>query len=174
MAFTVQAPWSSRELSQTAMQQAILGQVADKTCWRIEKYLGSMLYLDFGGEIAVPTVRQGTILQGEAMLGIRDCYWNLFRDGQTIVDSESISDDNACEKLSCIKGVRLSDFAVHEGLTVDFIFSNNVVLSLDTTNKYSTDSDIAELVMPDGKIYIIRPDGRLFLSDEVSKARFAQ
>ncbi|MFL9923498.1 hypothetical protein PQR62_04425 [Herbaspirillum lusitanum] len=174
MVFTTLAPWRRQQLSERGMRQAILDHVADKVCWRIGKYLGSMLYMDFGGEVQITNVRKGLIRQGEAMLGIRDCFWSLSSEAQVIVDSESISDENASEKLSCIEGAYLRDFAVHESVAVDFIFSSNVVLSLNTTNRYATDDDIAEFVAPDGRIYIIRPDGILFLSDEVSKIRFVR
>jgi hypothetical protein len=174
MAFTTEAPWPSQQLTESAMRQAILDQITEKACWRVGKYLGSMLYLDFGGEIQIPSMRQGMIRQGEAMLGIRDCYWGLSSQAEVIVDSETISDDNASEKLKGIEGMLLRDFIVHEAIAVDFVFSNNVVLSLDTTNRYVTDDDIAEFTAPDGRIYTIKPDGKLYLSDEVSKARFAQ
>lgn len=174
MAFTTDAPWPSQHLTESEMRHAILDQITDKACWRVGKYVGSMLYMDFGGEVQISTVRQGLVRQGEAMLGIRDCFWTLSDEGQMIVDSEAISDENASEKLKCIEGALLHDFAVHESVAVDFVFSNNVVLSLDTTNRYATDDDIAEFVAPDGRIYTIRPDGMLFLSDEVSKTRFVR
>lgn len=174
MAFTQKAPWSSKQLTSSAMRRAVVDSVAGKSCWRVEKYLGSMLYMDFGGVLQVPSIRKGIIPQGEAMLGVRDCYWTLSRQQNLIVNSEIISDENALERLSCLNRTFLCDFVLHEGATADFVFSNNVVLSLDTTNKNLTEDDIAEFVAPDGRIYAIRPNGQLFLTDFVSKARFSK
>jgi hypothetical protein len=173
MTFTTEAPWRGRELSESEMRQVMLDQISDKVCWRVGKYLGSMLYMDFGGVIQTRTVRR-TILLGEATLGIRDCFWILADGGRVIVDSESITDENVAEKLKCLEGVFLRNLVVRESNTVDLVFSNYVVLSLDTSNKYDAEDDIAEFVAPNGRIYTIRPDGSFFLSDEVDTARFVQ
>ena len=174
MAHTRQAPWPSQRLSEEEMRTAILNQVLDKACWRGAKYLGSMLYFDLGGKIEIPSVRQGVIVQGEAMLGIRDCYWTLLHNKQVITDSDSIGDEDALEKLGCVQQTFLCDFVVPEPGLVNFVFTGHVVFSLDTTNRYTTQDDIAEFVAPDGKIYTITPMGDFYLSDEVSTIRFAQ
>ena len=173
MAFTTEAPWLGRELSESEMRQVMLDQISDKVCWRVGKYLGSMLYMDFGGVIQTRTVRR-TILVGEATLGIRDCFWILADGGRVIVDSESITDDNAAEKLKCLEGVFLCNFVVRESNMMDLVFSNNVVLSLDASNKYEAEDDIAEFVAPNGRIYTIRPDCVFFLAGEVDTARFVR
>ncbi|MET3109437.1 hypothetical protein AAKU67_003974 [Oxalobacteraceae bacterium GrIS 2.11] len=174
MALTSQAPWPSRRLTRDEMRAALVEQVSNRACWRCGKYLGSMLYFDFGGKVEIPSMRQGVISQGEAILGVRDCYWSLLSKNQLVIDSDSISDDNAIENLRCLQGTFLCDFLVPEPGHVNFVFSGGVVLSLDTTNRYATRDNIAEYVAPDGRIYTITPQGHFYLSDEVSKIRFTQ
>lgn len=175
MAFTTEAPWLRRELSESEMRQVMLDSISDKACWQVGKYLGSMLYMDFGGIIQIrPVVSKRAIQAGEARLGIRDCFWRLADGGRVIVDSESITDDNAAEKLKYLEGVFLRNFLVRESNMVDLVFSNHVVLSLDTSNMYETEDNIAEFVAPNGRIYTIGPNGAFFLSDEVDTARFVQ
>lgn len=172
MTRTAKASWPSQQLNESEMRQAILDQITEMACWRVGKYLGSMLYMDFGGEVLSRSIFGDLIILGEATLGIRDCYWRLSNQAEVIVTSETISDDNASEKLKYIEGMYLRDFVVRE-VEVDFVFSNNLVLSLDTRNRNEADSRIAEFTAPDGKIYYIEPDGRLYLDDVVSMDRFA-
>ncbi|MBP7580997.1 MAG: hypothetical protein KA757_08320 [Vogesella sp.] len=175
MAFTTKAPWLERELSESEMRQVMLDQISDKVCWQVGKYLGSMLYMDFGGIIQIrPGVSKRAIQVGEAMLGIRDCFWRLADGSRVIVDSESITDDNAAEKLKYLEGVFLRNFLVRESNMVDLVFSNHVVLSLDTSNQYEAEDHIAEFVAPNGRIYTIGPGGAFSLSDEVDTARFVR
>lgn len=174
MAQIVHAPWANRRLTKNEMRNTLIAKLANKPCWQCGKYLGSMLYFDFGLKVVIPSSRQGSITQGEATLGIRDCYWKFLYKGAQIVDSDSINDENATKKLSSLLDVILCDFTVSEPGFVSLHFSNDVVLSLDVTNRYATEDLIAEIITPDGFIYTITPRGHFYLSDEVSKIRFSQ
>lgn len=174
MALTNQAPWRRRRLSKDEFRTVIVNQVSSKACWRCSKYLGSMLTFDFGGKVSIPSFRGGVIEAGETTLGIRDCYWKLLKNGHIITDSDSITDETAAELLACMRGAKLCDFVVSESGYADFLFSNNMTLSLDTTNRYDTQDHIAHLTTSDGRIYEVTPRGYVYLSDKVSVARFAQ
>lgn len=172
MLFTSQASWPSRRLAKDKLRVSIADQMRGKFCWQCSRYLGSMLSFDFGEKVLIPSMRRGEIEQGEATLGIRDCYWKLSNGSLPVTDSESINDENAVELLSCIKGAELNDLIVPELGFLNLMFSNDLILSLDTTNRYATRDHIAEFVFPDGRIYDVTPRGHFYLSDQVSSVRF--
>ena len=171
MQLTSKAAWPSRRLTKNEFRDALVVAMKGRDCWRVGKYLGSMLYFDFGARIMVPSRRSGPTEQGEAILGIRDCYWMLYKNRQLITDSDLIEDESANQKLDCLNGVHLFDFEVLKNGEISFIFSNHLALNVDTTNRYATQDCIAEMIAPDGRIYTITPRGHFYLSDEISNYR---
>ncbi len=174
MPFTKKAPWSEKVMSDQAMRLSILESIREKKCWHVENYLGSMLHMDFGNRISLPSARGNNIIQGEAILGIRDCFWSLSVSKEIIINSDSIDEINAQGVMSILVGKNLIDIDRGSDLTVDFIFSDDIFLSVDTTNKYNASDDIVEFIAPDGKIYSIQSNGASILQDEVSVIRFIQ
>jgi hypothetical protein len=172
MQLTIQAPWTNRRIAENELRAEITGQMRGKHCWQCGKYSGSMLFFDFGGKVSIPSMRRGQIEQGEATLGIRDGYWQLLNGSLTVTDSELIDDENAVELLSCIQGAQLYDLVTPTPGFLNLVLSNNLTLSLDTTNRYATSDHIAEFVLPDGRIYDVTPRGHFYLSDKVSTVRF--
>lgn len=174
MSLTDQAPWAARRIGREGMRAVIIDNMAGKKCWRWGKYLGSMLFFDFGKRIVIPSVRGGVIEAGEATLGIRDCYWELCENDSVITDSVSV-DDDAMRKLEGIMiDAELIDLAKDKKHnSMHLLFSNLIVLKLDTSNQNKTGDYIAELTLPCGKIYSITPKGNFILSARVSAPRAA-
>jgi hypothetical protein len=157
------------------MCNELLNQMDGKICWRVGKYLGSMLYFDFGEKILVPNKLRGTnVEQGEAIFGVRNCYWTLRSGGHLVADSDSIDDESAVKSLPCIQGKQIVDLLASTLGFINVVFSDGVVLSLDSTNRYGTDGPIAEFVMPDGRIFNVTPRGHFYLLDQISSVRFAK
>lgn len=172
MPFTKKAPWSEKIMSDQSMRFSILESTREKKCWQVKNYFGSMLHMDFGKRISLPGVREKNIIQGEAILGIRDCFWSLYFGKKFIIDSDSIDEVNAERALKVLIDKNLVDISRSSNLTMDFIFSHDISLSIDITNRYNADDDIAEFIAPDGKIYAIQSNGTSILQDEVSVVRF--
>lgn len=103
---------------------------------------------------------------------MRDCYWELRKGDQLVIDSDVISDENSIEVLEIFNGQVLQSVRVDPGW-ICLCFSDDVILKLDTTNKHCTNINISELVMKkNGCIFTISPRGYFYLSDEVSIVRF--
>jgi hypothetical protein len=175
MSLTDQAPWAARRIGGEEMRAVLIDNMAGKQCWRWGKYLGSMLFFDFGKRIVIPSVRRGVIEAGEATLGVRDCYWELCESDSVITDSVSV-DDETMQKLEDIMiEAELVDLAVDKGRdSVNLLFSNSIVLKLDTSNRNKTADYIAEFTLPSGKIYSITPKGNFILLGRVSTPRAAR
>ncbi|MDP2367209.1 hypothetical protein [Rhodoferax sp.] len=173
MLLTSRALWPRRRLARDEVRAEILNQMRTLPCWQCGKYLGSMLVFDFGEKVIVPGMRGRQIAQGEATLGVRDCYWKLAQGRQTIADSNSIDDESAADLLLCVQGAEICDLVVSKPDFIDLKFSNNVTLSLDTTNRNETQDCIAEFVVPDGRIYEVTRRGHYYLSGQVSTVRMS-
>jgi hypothetical protein len=172
MSLTNQAPWAARRIGVGEMRAVLIDNMAGKQCWRWGKYLGSMLFFDFGKRIVIPSVRGGVIEAGEATLGIRDCYWEFCEGDSIITDSVSV-DDETMQKLEDIMlEAELIDLASDKRQeSLNLLFSNSIELKLDTSNKNKTGDYIAEFTLPRGEIYSITPKGNFILSGRVSTPR---
>lgn len=143
------------------LRATIVDQLQGKCCWQAGKYLGSMLYFDFGQRIQVQGRNQRVVERGEASLGIRDCHWN-FGDGvHVLADSDTVTDASAARLLAQIQGASLIQIAPGTADGMCFVFSNGWVLALDISNRYGTADDIAEIALPDGSVCGVTPQGDL-------------
>jgi hypothetical protein len=145
-------------------------------CCRVGKYLGSMLYIDFGKQFEAVGFRGQRVQAGEAVISIRDCLWRLILNGGLIVDSESITDENAEAMLMPLHGRQMLAISISDSLTLDFCFSERLILSLDLSNinEAEAEDEIAQIVGFGGKIYWVMPGGELILADKISVDRYGK
>jgi hypothetical protein len=103
---TTHAPWPIKRLGAKDLRCVLIEQFSDRPCWRAVNHVGSMLYFDFGNAIKLPSKRYGELEQGECTLSVRDCFWMVRIGGQTIIDSETVSSENAAGALAVFQGLR--------------------------------------------------------------------
>jgi hypothetical protein len=131
-------------------------------CWAGNLYLGSMFVLDFGDRLLVNRPR-GPVYQGTTSLGIRDCYWEM-RTGIDVATSADIVDGESFNSIviPMLRGHQIKEVQIgaREGF-VRLSFSNDIAIDLDITNRWDTDSAIAELGLSSGAYVQILPSGQL-------------
>jgi hypothetical protein len=165
------AYWERKILSEQEMNNIISNNTHGQLCWRVIKYLGSMLVFDFGGKI-LSKLRSGNLVElGTSILSVHDCYWEIYRHNTIITDSDSIDDEIAKNLTKIFIDSELKYIAVNNKKnTIDWFFSNEIILSTDIINKYESSNDCGEveLTIPDGRIYKISLNGIIYLSEYIS------
>ncbi len=156
-----------------AMLDALIKvEQSDQPCWRVGKYLGSMLTFDFGGRVPTRTMRGSTVDLGTSTIGVRDVWWRASGAGLEPFDSDDVAEGRAewrrleeSAKGACLSGLEREE----EGLVL--VFSNRLRLELDTTNVYGEEADAAVWVLQlsGGPWFDVTPNGRILLNREASK-----
>ncbi len=142
-------------------------------CWRFGKYLGSMLTLDFGDQIDVTTHDSTTVQEGALKIGIRNVFWAATDRERAIADAKNIDDKTFSAQVSqrpigaALSGISSAD----NGRWITFGFDNGFALNVDTTNTWKTQSDIFEIMFPDGRIVVLDKDGAFEALDEIEPTR---
>ena len=164
---------TSRDEWPAAMLDALIKvEQSDQPCWRVGKYLGSMLTFDLGGRVPTRTARGSTIELGTSTIGVRDVWWRASGAGLEPFDSDDVAEDRAswrrledCALGACLSGLTREN----EGLAL--VFSNGLRVELDTTNVYDEEAEDAAWVLQlsGGAWFDVMPDGRILLNRQSSK-----
>jgi hypothetical protein len=138
-------------------------------CWSVGKYLGSLLYFDFGEAVSVDT-RRGTVVdQGKFVLSIYNCFWSLRKGRKEILNSDIVGDDDAPMLRNLFAGSTLQRIARPRGRReVAVVFSNDCRLLLDVANRYGVDAGegVAEFRRADGLTMRLLENGQFELNLE--------
>ena len=130
-------------------------------CWRVGKYLGSMIYADFGERVKRNIRGRGEEDVGEVAVGIRGCYW-LLHVGHSLftTSDEDLSDfDDRIKPL--LMGERLLEVSYWSAELLSISLSGQLQLFLDLTNRNAVEGSIAEFQHKDGRILCVAPNGDL-------------
>jgi hypothetical protein len=166
-----QSNWARRRIGEHEINNVLSDDWLGLKCWRVGKYLGSMLYMDFGARISVPA-RNSVVEAGEATLGIRDCYWTILNYGKEVIDSDTVDESWIPQLSTVFVGSELSRVALSaSSQEVVLSFSAHCEIRVDASNRYGTTEAILEFVSPNGHIHQVEPSGDIVLSDQVSAAR---
>jgi hypothetical protein len=134
-----------------------------------------MFVLDFGGRLLVNRPR-GPIYQGTTSLGIRDCYWEIRGEIDIAVSADVVDVERFNNIVTPIfRGQQIKEVThdAREGF-VRVSFSNDIALDLDITNRWGTDSAIAELGLPNGAYVEILRSGQLQIGKDRDLLRLAE
>lgn len=144
----------------------------DQPCWRVKKYLGSMLTFDFGDRLAMTSLRGEPFEIGSSTIGVRDVWWRASGPGLEALDSNELHEQTqGWRRLdAALQGAALAS-CVREGPDVVLGFSNGVRFQLDTTNIYEEEADaaVAVLRLSGGACFDLMPDGRFIVNLELSR-----
>lgn len=125
-------------------------------------YLGSMLYLDFRGTYASTTRNSEPIQIGAMTLSIRNVAWWLSDGVQLIASAESIDLKQFEAIATRLVGVQLTDIGGRlEDDQLEIRFSNGWILIVDLTNQWDSDSDVAQVSLPDGRVIMLTENATL-------------
>lgn len=159
----------ARECPPDIVDALIQVEQRDQGCWRLKKYLGSMLTFDFGGRRPVRTLRGTEVELGSSTMSVRDVYWSFQTPGGSSVDSDSVSDEDVRDLDQRLLAATLTGFARDDE---DYVlrFSNGIELRIDRTNVYeeTPDETIALLQLAGGLQINLMTDGRILLDVEES------
>jgi hypothetical protein len=117
---------------------------------------------DFGDRLLFNRPR-GPVYQGTTSLGIRDCYWEMRKDIDTAISAEIVDGESFNNIVTpMLRGQQIEEVehVAREGF-VRLSFSNDIAIDLDITNRWDTDSAIAELGLSNGAYVQILPSGQL-------------
>ena len=160
------APDPMSALSPRELNQLLLSYPSGP-CWSGNLYLGSMFVLDFGGRLLVNRPR-GAVYQGTTSIGIRDCYWELRKDIKIAISAKNVDGEVFNNMvIPMLRGEQIEE--VEHDATEGFVrlsFSNDIAIDLDTTNRWDTDSSIAELGLSNGMYVEIVPSGQFYIATD--------
>jgi hypothetical protein len=170
MSRIIDAPWSRKRISSKYFEHIISIFFKDKPCWNFGSYLGSMLYIDFGKKTKVHSIKKDEeIYVGECTLGIRNCQWKIIKDKKIIAYSNEMR--NFQERLLKEEffGKTLHEIVFNRKRgNIEFIFFDDLCLSIDITNAYVSEENIMEIRISNGRIFHISPKGYIYLADQLS------
>ena len=136
----------------------------NKTCWNIGCYLGSMLYIDIGGQCKrfFGKSKKDETIVGTDTISVYNCYWEIWHNNEPIIDAWT---DNQIikEKIQCLVNQQFVDIAINENW-IEFIFSDNYKLICDFTNQNEVeeyDDSILQLRSENGNEYEIEVFGNI-------------
>lgn len=138
-----------RSLENSKFVEAFDANSVGTRIWFAKNHIGSMFFVDSGGILEKTTKTTKQIVQiGEIVLSVRDVYWEIvdITDEITIVDSESICDENRIELYNCLLGnsyTRVSESPAY----LEVVISDMYILRLDRSNRYDSTDDIIELTI---------------------------
>ena len=149
-------------VSPTALNALIQVEQRLEPCWRVRKYLGSMLTFDFGARL-IGQGRRGPYEIGSSTLGVRNCQWTF--DSPTASTDSELAGGHTGELLTrALDGAHLSSCERRQ-MRLAFGFSNAASLSLDLTNLYGNEpgDPLASIQLSGGAYFELKPDGRFEL-----------
>lgn len=157
------APKERKRISSDEFQKDIEALCKGKICWKVGRYLGSMLYFDIGESVNVKSVRSGVIKKGEISLGIRNVFWDIHYKGSSIIDSSYIEREHEHLLTKAFLGQKFELFIFLNDF-VEIHFSGGHIIYVDTSNEYETEGNILEISFHNRAIYEITCDAELYAS----------
>ena len=136
----------------------------DKTCWNIGCYLGSMLYIDIGGQAKrfFGKGKKEETIVGTDTISVYDCYWEIYHDDELIIDAWT--DNNIIkEKIRCLLNKQFVNVIIDDDW-IEFSFSDNYKLICDFTNQNEVEDQedsILQLTCENGNEYEISVFGNI-------------
>jgi hypothetical protein len=165
-----EANFKRLRVSEKKLRLVIQEKFSGKKCWNAGKYLGSMLYFDFGFQVPCLTIKNKKIVKGEIILSIRDCYWEIYEQQSLLVNSNTV-DDNFSEKFNGkFDKQELKDFFIKKSsYDAVFMFSSQISLVVDLTNEYkeTNANAIVVVTLEDKQVYEISPKGYIYTLSKV-------
>ena len=135
-----------------------------KACWNIGCYLGSMLYIDIGGQAKrfFGKGKKEETIVGTDTISVYDCYWEIHQSDELIIDVWS---DNKIikEKVRCLINQQFVDVMISDDW-IEFYFSDNYKLICDFTNQNEVEDEndsILWLTCENGNEYEISVFGHI-------------
>lgn len=162
MARDFTAPWRRRRVSLDDLNLAIKKFFSDRPCTKFGHYLGSMLYLDFGGEIVTSTSKGESIVSGECVISVFDCHWEFFGADGLVIDSDDFSAQEALLMRDLMRGA-ICKGVLQSKRFVDIAFSNECVLRIETPNKYMGEGNILTFTLRNGVVVGLTSRGYFIL-----------
>lgn len=155
MSLSIQGPrWPVSKISALVA----IEQQAER-CWRVNRYLGSMLTFDFGERVSQQSRRGGALELGSSRLGVRDCAWLAEAAGRAWTSDEA--DETTAEALTeAFQGAAMTG-CDRRRRWLSFHFTSGARLHLDLTTRYEAEADefVASLALSGGAYFEMLPDG---------------
>ncbi len=130
-----------------------------------------MVYFDFGEKVETKTIYGNIIHEGESILSIWNCYWEVVNNSKTSFNSDTINDEYIKQMIQVFQGSSLLEInLLRDDGDARLLFSNGAYINLDITNLYaelSTDSVMHLAVsgqetigmLPGGEFFILQDHG---------------
>lgn len=132
-----------------------------------------MLTLDFGDQIDVETHDSISVAEGSLMIGVRNVLWVAIDGERTITTAEDVDDAvfaNDLERRPIGAALQFVE-STADGRWIAFCFDNGFALKIDAANVWTTESDIFEITLPDGRIVVRDEEGAIEVLDDIEPIR---
>lgn len=141
-------------------------------CWSVGKYLGSMLYFDFGEAITVDTRSGPQVKTGKFVLSVRNCFWRIQKGRRNLLNSDLVTSDHQQLLRDLFVGSTIQGLIRPRGhREIAVTFSNGCRILFDVTNRYKADPQevVVKFTRADGLAVDLVADGQLMIHTEPSK-----
>ena len=145
---------------------------AHQRCWSVGKYLGSMLYFDFGEAITVDTRSGSRVEKGKFVLSVHNCYWRIQRGRRDLLNSDDVASTDLQMLRDLFVGSSIEGLFRPRGRReISATFSNGCRIFFDISNRYEAEPQeiVVKFTRADGLAVDLAEDGQLTVSGEPSR-----
>lgn len=144
----------------------ILNRLLPAQVWNAKKGEGSFITFDMGKLVEIKRKNSKVPKGAQLHLWIYMCDWVLLKNGNVILTSDEISENNK-SKLDIFSAINFNTLIVNENMKeVNLYFDNDIQLLLKNNESYSVSDEYFMLFIEGEGVYVFSADKGLVFKKE--------